>query len=264
MDINKSILEIKKEGFTVIESVLTDEEIKSLKSTVIKNFKSENSINSKVNTFHKNSQIVYNLQNKDLLFYELICNKNVIKIADVLLKEGSYLNSEPYILCQSTARNPGPFSDEQQLHIDSNIPGLPFCFYLQAMWNLDDFNEKSGGTRFVPGSHLIKKFAENNVKYKNEVQIIAPKGSLILFDGGVWHGSSKSMLNKDRWIIINTYCRWFLKQSFDIPRGIDNSIFNNLNDSQKELLGFRCVPPLNENERKTRISDDFFNPHKLN
>ena len=58
MDINKSILEIKKEGFTVIESVLTDKEIKSLKSTVIKNFKSENSINSKVNTFHKNSQIV--------------------------------------------------------------------------------------------------------------------------------------------------------------------------------------------------------------
>ena len=133
---------------------------------------------------------------------------------------------------------------------------------MQAMWILDDFNEKSGGTRFVPGSHRLTNFAENNVRYENEFQVIAPRGSLIIFDGGVWHGGSKSHLNSDRWVIINTYCRWFLKQSFDIPRGLPKGIYNQLNLFQKKLLGFDCVPATNEEERKTRISKNLFNPYK--
>lgn len=261
MNIEKNISDVRNNGYTIIESVLSKKQIDVFKAIINHNLEKENSINITDKHFHNNAKVVYNLQNKDLLFYDLICHKIVLSFAEKLLKEGSYLEKEPYILCQSTARNPAPFSEQQQLHIDSNIPGLPFCFYMQAMWILDEFNCENGGTRFVPGSHKIQSFAENNFKYDNEEQIIAPKGSLVIFDGGVWHGSSKSFQDKDRWIIINTYCRWFLKQTFDIPRGIPKFIYNNLNDSQKELLGFKCVPALNEEERKTRISNDFFKPY---
>lgn len=260
MNIDKNILEVKNNGYTVIESVLSGKEINKFKTLIINNLEKRNSNNVSVKVFHNDAKVVQNLQNKDLEFYDLICHKIVLNFAERLLKEGSYLEKEPFILCQSTARNPEPFSEEQQLHIDSNIPGLPFCFYMQAMWVLDEFNSENGGTRFVPGSHKIQSFAKNNFKYDNEEQIIAPKGSLVIFDGGVWHGSSKSFDDKDRWIIINTYCRWFLKQTFDIPRGIPKYIYTNLNDFQKELLGFKCVPALNEEERETRISDDFFVP----
>ena len=46
------------------------------------------------------------------------------------------------------------------------------------MWILDDFNQTSGGTRFVPGSHKFKRFAKNEFKYSNEVYPDAPKGSV--------------------------------------------------------------------------------------
>ncbi len=260
MNIHENILDVKNNGYTIIESVLSEKEIKKFKTILNYNLEKQNSNNVSAKDFHNNAKVVHNLQNKDLAFYDLICHNIVLNFAEKLLKEGSYLEREPYILCQSTARNPAPYSEQQQLHIDSNIPGLPFCFYMQAMWLLDEFNSESGGTRFVPGSHKIQSFAENDFKYDNEQQIFAPKGSLVIFDGGVWHGSSKSFQDKDRWIIINTYCRWFLKQTFDIPRGIPSSIYTKLNDFQKELLGFKCVPALNEEERETRISDHFFNP----
>ena len=51
-----------------------------------------------------------------------------MKIGNILLKKGSYLNEEPFILCQSTARNPGPFAKQQQLHIDSNLPIFLIAF----------------------------------------------------------------------------------------------------------------------------------------
>ena len=262
MDLKKHISKIEKNGFTVIKSVLKPKDVEDYKK-ILKlksNYSDQNS--KKVKKFHNGAEVIYNLQNKDILFYNLISHKIVMKIGNILLKKGSYLNEEPFILCQSTARNPGPFAKQQQLHIDSNLPGLPYCFYMQVMWILDDFNQTSGGTRFVPGSHKFKRFAKNEFKYSNEVYPDAPKGSVIIFDGGVWHGGGESKINSERWMIINTYCRWFLKQTFDMPRGLPNSIFKKLDDCQKELLGFKCVPAKNEFERKTRISEDFFNPFK--
>ena len=78
---------------------------------------SSHSLQSKVN-----EKVVYNLHNKDLEWYKLFENKKVISILDVMLKEGSYKNQEPYHLLNISARTPLNGTGEQQLHLDSNLP----------------------------------------------------------------------------------------------------------------------------------------------
>ena len=81
---------------------------------------------------------------------------------------------------------------------------------IQVMWMLNDFTIENGATRIVLGSQNFKGFPENKVKYKNEKIITGKSGSVLIFDGSTWHGSSKNKLNKDRWgYAIYRYSRWY-------------------------------------------------------
>jgi len=144
------------------------------------------------------------------------------------------------------------------MHIDSNLPGVGYVLGLQATWLLDDFTSENGATRVVPKSHTRKLFAGDNVIYDDEVVIAGvKKGSIIVFDSSLWHGSSEKITDGERWIIVTNYSRWFMKPSFDQTRNTPVQIYNKLSDDQKKLLGFKFRPPVDEFSRITRISDEF-------
>ena len=87
---------------------------------------------------------------------------------DIILKEGSYKNSEQYYLNNISARCPLKGNKGQLIHLDSNLAGVNYNIIVNVMWLLDDFDEKNGSTYIVPKSHLIKKYANNNSKIKNK------------------------------------------------------------------------------------------------
>jgi ectoine hydroxylase-related dioxygenase (phytanoyl-CoA dioxygenase family) len=128
---------------------------------------------------------------------------------------------------------------------------------------LEDFTKESGATRVVPGTHLSKSYPENGKKYPNELILEAPRGSVVVFNGALWHGSSEKMSSKTRWAAILSYGRWFIKPSFDITRNISKSIFDQLTDQQKELLGFKFNPPLDEFTRISARSTNFELPKEF-
>ena len=252
---------IIKDGYAVVKSVLTEEQVTSYKKkveTVWNGYSEFHAVAANAQKFHggNQSKMVYNLHNKDISFVELIDHPIVMEVADTLLKEGSYKDCEPYILRLTSARSPGPYSAKQQLHIDSNIPGLSSCLVLQTAWLLDDFTDKNGPTRVVPGSHRFSSFAEDNKSYDGEILVTAPKGSLVFFHGGIWHGSGENNTDQDRWAILNSYTRWFCKPAFDMCKNTTKEIYDQLNDVQKSLLGFKCLPPLDEFTRVTTKNPD--------
>ena len=64
----------------------------------------------------------------------------------------------------------------------------------------------------------------------------------MLWDSRVWHGAKANNSGGTRWALIATYCRWWLKQAFDIPPNVPEAIYGSLTRKQRAILGF-CSRP---------------------
>ena len=121
---------------------------------------------------------------------------------------------------------------------------------VQMSFVLEDTNNENGCTHVVPGSHLLGEYSDRS--YQNPVPLPAKAGDLLIWDARLWHGSKKNHTGKTRWCIIATFQRWWVKQSFDMPRALPEEIYTKLTNKQKALLGFCTIPPLDEKDRRTR------------
>jgi ectoine hydroxylase-related dioxygenase (phytanoyl-CoA dioxygenase family) len=264
--INAAIEQIKSEGYAVLPNILTHEECEHYKKLCESSYNKYDKFlkqSSSADAFHGKSTVkmIYNLHNKHEDFFPLFDHAASFPIVKNLLQEGSYQNSEAVILKLTSARSPLDKAPPQQLHIDAMIPGTEVPLVMQVIFALDAFENDNGATRVVPGSHKRRAFAENGVKYPEEKVLTAPKGSVIIYNGALWHGSSEKITAGDRWAIILTYARWFFKTSFDHSQNTPASLFKKMSDSQKELLGFRFQPPKDEFTRLSRRSEKFEEPH---
>ena len=71
-------------------------------------------------------KVVYNLHNKPGKWMQLLDHDIVHQIIGPLLQKGSYKDSEPFYLYNSSARNPLKGNPGQQIHVDSNLPGMNY------------------------------------------------------------------------------------------------------------------------------------------
>lgn len=198
-------------------------------------------------------RLLYNLYRISPLYRQLLLNSETAGLARTVLQSGSYRESEPIQIALTQARGLVGKQPAQELHIDSNLPGSGYCLVLQAMWLLDDFSEESGGTRLVPKSHLTRRYPTADDE-KDCIVLNAAAGSLVLFDGSIWHGAAEKDSSGERWMILSRYSRWFYRPSFDHTRNTPRQVYDELTDEQRELLGFRFNPPTEEQDRVRRMT----------
>jgi len=266
MDIINLIQQIKTNGYVVVPDLISAKACDDYKLLL------EQDYSRYANLYHGASthpgdlanksgeKVVFNLHNKNLSWFEIFENPQVLAILDIILKEGSYNNDEPYYLNNISARSPVKGSAGQQLHLDSRLPGVNYCITANVIWMLDDFTLENGATRVVPGSHEWKEYASDGLIHKDEVRITGSKGSALIFDANLWHGGAKNHTDLTRWALALGYSRWFIKPSFDFMQNTPEAIYNQLTDKQKELLGFYLLPPKDEFTRLRRRSSCFEKP----
>lgn len=206
-------------------------------------------------------KVVYNLHNKHLDWFRLFQHEAILPVLDVILKDGSYNDFEPYYLNNISARSPLKGHPGQQLHSDSNLPGVNYCIIANVLWLLDEFTLENGATRVVPGSHRLRKFALDGESHPDEIQITAPQGSAIIFNANIWHGGAENTTEESRWAVALGYARWFIKPSFDYMYSTPHSIYLRMTETQKKLLGFHLLPPHDEFTRLRRRTDTPEQPH---
>mgnify|MGYP001312925002 CR=1 FL=1 len=251
--------QIRKEGFAVIPAILNSNEVESyLSLTQGLSAKRLNMEHKNVRAFHgspDNVAVIHNLQNKHYSFWKLIAHPLVVGVADILLKEGSFEDSEPYQLASCQARSITGHEDRQQLHIDSRLPGGNHALALVAGWSLTEFTAENGATRFVPKSHLINEFPAMGLIRDDEIIGECPPGSLILFNACLWHGASEKIDPSVRAGLFFNYCRWFMRPAFKINRRIPLEIREKLSDKMVELSGAYFEEPFDETDREVRKSN---------
>jgi hypothetical protein len=261
----QNLKELNIYGFTKVEGVLEQFEIDKLKCIIEEYYTEFNKDNQQAygGTPKRdvNDKILYNLQNKDKYFVDILSCPIVERIAKDKLNDKFYRllpDSEPnYTLLYYNARSSG---DSLDLHIDSNIPYVGHnTTVMQFAFVLEDSDEMNGCTVVVPGSHQSGEYSDRDLK--NQLPIIAKAGDFICWDSRLWHGTLPNKSNRSRWAIIATLGRWWIKPSMDITRNLPEKIYSELTDKQKLLLGYCSIPPKNEFERtNTKCGYDFIKP----
>ena len=74
-----------------------------------------------------------------------------------------------------------------------------------SLWLLDDFTADNGPTRLVPGTHFQGQpgdvLEDLNAPHPDEEYIIAPAGSVAVFNAHVWHGGTLNNTHGKRRVI---------------------------------------------------------------
>jgi len=137
---------------------------------------------------------------------------------------------------------PDPGVDPQGLHQDDGHyplarPRPPFI--ANTLIALDDFTRANGTTRIVPGSHRWTKPVEQEtaVSYAE-----MPAGSLLVFDGALWHagGGNTTKDQRRRSINLNFNLSW-LRQQENQYVGIPRDVWLAMPERLQRLLGFQKV-----------------------
>lgn len=79
----------------------------------------------------------------------------------------------------------------------------------QTLWLLDDFTAENGATGLVPNSHLknCRPNGDSTQARSDETLLIAKAGSLLMFDGRLWHSSRPNSTDKPRSALLGMYAR---------------------------------------------------------
>jgi ectoine hydroxylase-related dioxygenase (phytanoyl-CoA dioxygenase family) len=109
----------------------------------------------------------------------------------------------------------------QALHADWGEPIEPGHYQVcNSIWLLDDFTNENAATRVVPKSHLLGKVPSQimpNPKdaHPDEQRVIAPAGTVVVFNSHTWHGGTLNRTSSPRRAIHSYWTRRDQKQQLD-------------------------------------------------
>jgi len=116
---------------------------------------------------------------------------------------------QPFKLSTMHARTVRPYSRAQNLHVDfrREVDGWPMVGFIMMV---DEFRSDNGATRFVPGSHkwltIPPDFPKDtSADYEGHTLACGPAGSVIVYNGSVWHGHTANRIGEPRRSIQGAY-----------------------------------------------------------
>ena len=114
-----------------------------------------------------------------------------------------------------------PGSGLQALHTEGGPVTDPSRFQVcNSIWLLDDFTPDNGATRVVPGSHRSGKaprdvMADSRAAHADEVLLLAPAGTVVVFNSHLWHGGTLNRSSRSRRALHSYFTRRANGQQLD-------------------------------------------------
>jgi ectoine hydroxylase-related dioxygenase (phytanoyl-CoA dioxygenase family) len=240
---NNLYSEIEEKGFCVVNDFLTKKSLSQLKN--VTKMISESEIKNKTGYFYGESgtnQRIFNLISKHKIYVDLVTHPYILEVLDKVFDRNTL--HEKFGLNSMTAHFVAPGAKAIPMHIDSVVPDPipPWMIRFIAILALDDFTKENGATEFVPGSHkFLKRPTPEDVKKHPSVIAECKAGSLIFFDGAIWHRSSANITELPRMGLMLSYAASFFMElcgEEEYLSIIPQQTITNFSPKMKQMIGF--------------------------
>ena len=173
-------------GYCILERALSDAAVAALKARVDEQAAGEVAagcgfVEAGIN------QRIWMLPNKGRIFRDLVLDPLVERMMGELL-------GPRFLLSSLTANIARPGGAPMYLHTDQGYVDFwtEKPLVANVLFMLDDFTERNGATRLVPGSHLNRR-AASDTQRRRPSRREGPAGSVMVFDGRLIHGTGANL-----------------------------------------------------------------------
>ncbi len=226
------IEKVRTDGYTIVEGAIEADLIDALNAALAR-LERELDAAPAMNAFEGHRTVrIYNLLARGSPFERVPIHPSVLPIIEGVLDPGCLISS-----LSSIAIDPG--ESAQPIHADDMVIPLEkphVSIVCNSMWALSDFTDANGATRLVPGSHRAQ-----NPEYGAAYDTIAaemPKGSVLIWDGSLWHGGGANATNARRTGIAMNYCAGFIRQQENQQLGVPAEVARGFAPRLQELMGY--------------------------
>jgi|SRR5579862_5192918 len=226
--------DLDEQGYCLVKDTLPMEKFDELRATLVRLAQEEIAAGTDYVYENGANQRIWVLLNKGRIFEELVENEVVLHLVGSLLGEG-------FLLSNINANIAGPGGKPMFLHSDTDYvpaPFPPYAMVTNAMWFLDDFTADNGATRIVPNSHKLRHPPDYSKKYET-VPVTGPRGTVMVFHGGLWHQTGRNTTgDQKRHGILTYYCRPFMRQQENFFKSLDPAVLERATPRLRQLLGY--------------------------
>jgi ectoine hydroxylase-related dioxygenase (phytanoyl-CoA dioxygenase family) len=113
---------------------------------------------------------------------------------------------------------------------------------LNAIVALDDLTAENGATWLMNRGQFYDVEPTEELFAGVAKQVIAPAGSVILFDSRVWHRAGLNRSGGPRRIVTPMYTKPFYKPQFDYCRALEETAFL-MSDELRQIIGVNARVP---------------------
>ena len=176
---------------------------------------------------------IHNLLAKTDVLDPLVCHPTLRAIVSGILGYDFILNAGVM------AMSPDPGSHAQGLHRDDSHYPLPRPhrpLVLTMALAIDAFTPNNGSTRLVPGSHRWEE--EQQPEPSDIMTLEVPAGSVLMWDGAVFHGSGPNHSDQPRRAITLNYACGWLRSQHNHYLGVPRERIRQMPSSLQKDLGY--------------------------
>jgi ectoine hydroxylase-related dioxygenase (phytanoyl-CoA dioxygenase family) len=235
-DVEAELAELERSGFVILESVLGANECTEIQAALAP---FEHGRPMGRNAFEgQRSQRVYSLAGKGEVFMRLAEHPRVVELLDRLLLPNWLLST-----LQSIRLHPGEIA--QAWHTDDSFYHVPrprSRLAVSAIWAFEPFTAENGATELVPGSHLWAREHPDDRPHE-VVSAVMPAGSVVLFDGALWHRGGANQSQGTRLALSPQYCQPWLRPQESQLLIVPPEQARACSPRGRSMLGYSIHPP---------------------
>jgi ectoine hydroxylase-related dioxygenase (phytanoyl-CoA dioxygenase family) len=232
-DLEAHVARVEQDGYTIVEGAIDGDLLSALRDD-LERIEREEHVRPADNVFEGTRTVrIYNLLARGKLYEAVPVHENVLPIIERVLDRGCLVSS-----LSSIAIDPGETA--QPLHADDQLIPLPrphVPIVCNTMWAVTDFTAANGATRLVPGSHRRETtpvLGETTPTLAAEM----PRGSVLVFNGSLWHGGGANTTTTRRVGIAMNYCAGWMRQQENQQLGIPLAVARGFEPRLRKLCGF--------------------------
>jgi ectoine hydroxylase-related dioxygenase (phytanoyl-CoA dioxygenase family) len=227
--------QLDENGFVLFFNIMDSEWIQALRNRFDELIEIEGTAAGKEVHQEKGTRRLADLINKGEMFDRVYTQPKVLAASYYIFKREFRLNS-------LNGRDAIPGEGLQGLHSDWKERDLKEPYQVSnSIWLLDDFTEENGATRMVPGSHKLKGLPKDYMEdtkapHPEEILLIAPAGTVGVFNSHVWHGGTLNRSRGNRMALHCSYVARDCEQQTNQRDYLRKSTYDRISPAAKYIL----------------------------